>query len=107
MSDSSNDAPEMTIGLDVGDKYCQVCVLDAGGEILEEGRVRTSAEALAHRFPSARAVRVHDKLLITRRGEARRARDNVPATGMGGVQRSVSRSFMVEKRRGNCRQDQT
>jgi len=39
MSDSSNDAPETTIGLDVGDKYCQVCVLEVGGEVLEEGRV--------------------------------------------------------------------
>ena len=58
MADLSRMAPRMTIGLDIGDTTCQVCTLDARGEIVEEGRVRTSAKAQAHRFPSARPVRV-------------------------------------------------
>ena len=33
----------VTIGLDVGDKHSQVCVLDGvTGEVLEESRIRTS-----------------------------------------------------------------
>jgi len=58
MSDFSKDVPEMTIGLDVGDKYCQVCALDAGGEIIEEGRVRTTPLALERRFGCAPPVRI-------------------------------------------------
>lgn len=38
------------IGLDLGDKHCDVCVIDAGGEIVEEGRVRTTDSALRRRF---------------------------------------------------------
>jgi transposase len=44
--------------LDVGDTYCQVCALDARGEILEEGRVRTRPEALRQRFGSATPMRI-------------------------------------------------
>ncbi len=46
---------ERTVGLDVGDRWSQVCVLDQeSGEIVEEGRVRTSAEALERRFRGPR-----------------------------------------------------
>lgn len=46
---------EQTVGLDVGDRWSQYCALDeATGEILEEGRVRTTADALARRFAGAR-----------------------------------------------------
>jgi transposase len=58
MAELSTMAPMMTIGLDVGDTYCQVCALDARGEILEEGRVRTSPEALRQRFGSATPMRI-------------------------------------------------
>jgi len=49
----------------------------------------------------ARARRVHGELLITPPSVARRAPGNVPATGIGGVQRSASRSFMLGKRRAD------
>jgi len=40
-----------TIGLDVGDKYSQVCILDAWtGEILEEARIRTTKAGIKHYF---------------------------------------------------------
>ncbi len=35
-----------TVGLDVGDRYSQFCILDESGEIVAEGRVRTTAETL-------------------------------------------------------------
>jgi transposase len=50
---------ERTVGLDLGDRWSQVCVLDQeSGEIVEEGRVRTSAKALERRFrvPRVRVV---------------------------------------------------
>ena len=38
------------MGLDVGDRWSQICALDQeSGEVVEEGRVRTSAEALGRR----------------------------------------------------------
>lgn len=49
----------LTVGLDVGDRYTQICVLDEDGEVLEEGRVATSPRAFRHRFanmPPARLV---------------------------------------------------
>ena len=42
---------ERTVGLDVGDRWSQICVVEQeSGEVLEEGRVRTRAEALGRRF---------------------------------------------------------
>jgi transposase len=52
----------LTIGMDVGDKYCHLCVLDEEGEIIEEGRIRTNLEAverkLAQMEPSLVAIEV-------------------------------------------------
>src|SRR5262245_17259575 len=41
---------QVTIGIDLGDRYSHFCVLDPGGAILEEGRVATSPPALRRRF---------------------------------------------------------
>lgn len=41
----------VTIGLDVGDKHSQVCVLDGvTGEVLEEARIRTTPAGIRHYF---------------------------------------------------------
>ena len=40
----------LTIGVDVGDRYSQICVIDGEGEIVEEGKLRTTAEAFEGRF---------------------------------------------------------
>ena len=37
---------KLTVGLDVGDRYTQVCVLDEDGEIVEEARVTNYAQSL-------------------------------------------------------------
>jgi transposase len=41
---------KLIVGLDVGDRYTQVCVLDEDGEIVEEARVTTTPKALTRRF---------------------------------------------------------
>lgn len=47
-----------TVGIDLADKYSQVCVLDAEGEVIEEGRVRTTEAALGGRFGALTPCRV-------------------------------------------------
>jgi hypothetical protein len=51
--DGSKDQPNMTAGLDLGDKYSYLCLIDTqSGEVMEEGRLRTTPEALRRRFAS-------------------------------------------------------
>ena len=51
--DGNKDRPQTTAGLDLGDRYSYLCLLDTdGGEVIEEGRVRTTPEALRRRFAS-------------------------------------------------------
>ena len=53
MSDGSKGTQGTTVGVDLGDKYSYLCFLDTeSGEIMEEGRVRTTPEALRRRFCS-------------------------------------------------------
>jgi transposase len=49
----------MTAGLDLGDKYSYLCIIDTvSGEVMEEGRLRTSPEALRRRFASEPPLRI-------------------------------------------------
>lgn len=41
---------DSTVGLDLGDRYSQFCVLDGGGAVLEEDRVRTNPAKLRECF---------------------------------------------------------
>jgi len=41
-----------TVGLDLGDRYSHLCVLDEAGDVVEEGKVMTRKEALRRRFES-------------------------------------------------------
>src|SRR5829696_1791147 len=53
MDDGSKGQPKMTAGLDLGDKYSHLCLIDTeSGEIMEESRLRTSPEAFRRRFSS-------------------------------------------------------
>src|SRR5688572_26268915 len=53
--DGSKVQPKMTAGLDLGDKYSYLCLIDQqSGEIMEEGRLPTTPEALRRRFASER-----------------------------------------------------
>jgi len=49
----------MTAGLDLGDKYSYLCLIDTdSGEAIEEGRLRTTPEAFKRRFASEPPLRV-------------------------------------------------
>src|SRR5215207_8343254 len=53
MSDGSKERPKVTAGVDLGDKYSYLCLIDTvSGEVMEEGRLRTSPEAFRRRFAS-------------------------------------------------------
>jgi transposase len=57
--DVSRDEPRTTAGLDIGDKYSYLCLIDTvSGEVIEEGRLRTSPEAFKRRFASERPMRI-------------------------------------------------
>jgi transposase len=57
--DGSKDRPQTTAGLDLGDRYSYLCLLDTdGGEVIEAGRVRTTPEALRRRFASEPPMRI-------------------------------------------------
>jgi transposase len=49
---------ETTVGMDIGDRYSQLCVLDERGEVLETGRVSTTRRGVANRFQSLPPARV-------------------------------------------------
>jgi transposase len=59
MSDGSKGRTKMTAGLDLGDRYSYLCLIDTvSGEVVEEGRLRTTPEALRRRFSSERKLRI-------------------------------------------------
>jgi transposase len=49
--------PEMTVGLDLGDRYSHYCLLSSDGEVVEEGRVHTEA-ALRRHFEGEGCLRI-------------------------------------------------
>ena len=57
--DASKERPKMTAGLDLGDKYSYLCLIDQeSAEVVEEGRLRTAPEALRRRFASEQPLRI-------------------------------------------------
>jgi hypothetical protein len=53
--DGSKEQPQITAGLDLGDKYSYLCLIDTqSGEVIEESRLRTTPEAFGRRFCSER-----------------------------------------------------
>jgi transposase len=51
-------ATGLTVGLDVSDIYTSLCILDEEGNVVEEGRVRTTMPALERRFSVLSPCRV-------------------------------------------------
>jgi transposase len=59
MSNGRKGAVKMTAGLDLGDKYSRLCLIDnESGEVVEEGRLRTTPEALRRRFETERPLKI-------------------------------------------------
>src|SRR3712207_3130352 len=57
--DGSKEQPRMTAGLDLGDKYSYLCLIDTqSGKVMEEGRLRTSPETFRRRFSSEQPLRI-------------------------------------------------
>ena len=57
--DGSKHQPRMTAGLDLGDRYSYLCLIDTqSGEVVEEGRLRTTPEDLRRRFASEPSLRI-------------------------------------------------
>jgi transposase len=52
------EQPELTVGLDVSDSFTHYCELDAAGEVVATGRVRTTTPALQRRFAQMAPARV-------------------------------------------------
>ena len=51
--DGSKVQPKVTAGLDIGDKYSYLCLIDQeSAEVIEEGRLRTIPETFRRRFAS-------------------------------------------------------
>ena len=57
--DGGSHKPKTTAGLDLGDKYSYLCLIDQqSGEIVEEGGLRTRPEAFRRRFAFERPMRI-------------------------------------------------
>jgi transposase len=57
--EGSTQQPKMTAGLDLGDKYSYLCLIDTeSGEVMEEGRLRTTSETLEQRFSGRERMRI-------------------------------------------------
>ena len=59
MNDGSRETPLLTAGLDLGDKYSYLCLIDTDtGKVVEEGRLHTTPEALRRRLCSEQPMTV-------------------------------------------------
>jgi transposase len=59
MKKGTRRAVSEVAGLDLGDKYSQLCVLDAqSGEVIEESRLRTTEEGIRRRFGHCPRMRI-------------------------------------------------
>lgn len=58
MTDVITTTNSMTIGIDLGDRFGQVCVLDATGEVVEEARLAMTKAAVQQRFGHAARARI-------------------------------------------------
>jgi hypothetical protein len=44
------ERPSQTVGIDLGDRFSHYCVLNSDGEVVEQGRIRTSEEKFRLHF---------------------------------------------------------
>jgi transposase len=59
MSNGSTEQMKMTAGMDLGDNYSHLCLIDTeSGQLIEGSRLRTTPEAMRRRFDSERPLHV-------------------------------------------------
>jgi transposase len=55
----SSQQPNVTVGIDVGDRHSHLCLVDtASGEVLEEGRIPTTPKGFERRFSGCERMRI-------------------------------------------------
>ena len=59
---------QITIGVDLGDRFSHCCVLGPDGKILTEGRLRSTPETMARHFKIFRRRALPSKWELTRGG---------------------------------------
>ena len=58
MANSLPEAPSTTVGIDLSHRFTSICVLDENGEVVEEGKIRTTPDAFERRFSAMEPCRV-------------------------------------------------
>ena len=51
------EKPEITIGVDLGDRFSHYCMLNGDGDAVESGRIQTTEEALRRHFEGEPTMR--------------------------------------------------
>jgi len=55
---AAESKPEKVVGLDLGDRYSHYCMLTDTGELMEEGRIQSTAAALEKQFGNESRMRI-------------------------------------------------
>jgi transposase len=55
---TTKDKPEMPMGIDVGDRFSHVCLVDNEGEVVERDRVRSTEAAFRRYFEGTARLRI-------------------------------------------------
>jgi len=55
---AAESKPEQVVGLDMGDRYSYYCMLTSTGELMEEGRMQSTASALEKHFGNQGRMRI-------------------------------------------------
>ena len=55
---SPKSTPRMTVGIDLGDKQSAYCILDAEGDVLSEGTIRTTEGGFEQQFQNMNSCRI-------------------------------------------------
>src|ERR671913_1543335 len=130
--DGSREQPQMTAGVDLGDKYSYLCLIDTqNGEVVEEGRLPTIPEDLRRRFASEPSLRIaietgthspwvsrvleecgHEVLVANARKlrliySNKRKTDEVDAENLARLARLDPKHLYPLKHRGRCSQAHT
>src|SRR5438045_8717315 len=58
MKRGSSAVPKLTTGLDVGDRWTELCTVDEAGATIERGRIATTPAGLERRFRSGPVQRI-------------------------------------------------
>jgi transposase len=56
--ETTKDKPEVTVGLDLGDRYSRYCLLNKECEVVEEGRIQSTESAFRRHFESDPRMRI-------------------------------------------------